>query len=172
MCTGLEIALIAGTVISAGAQIQAGQQRKKAANFQAAQNELDAQAEREAAQVRAEKIRKQAGRVRGEAKADLAASGVSVDAGTPLRIDQEIVRTSEEEAQQEILYGGRRGGRLEQEAQGLRMAGANAQTEGYYGAASSVLAGGATYYGGGWRSRARGQQSYSGSNAGTAPRIQ
>lgn len=156
--------MIAATTLSAATQVQQGQQRKKAANFQAAQADLDAGAERGAAEVRAEKIRKAYGRTRGEAKADLASSGVSVDAGTPLRIDQEIVRTGEEEAAQEILYGGRKGARLNQESQGLRMAGTNAQTEGYYGAGSSILAGGASYYGGGWRSRARGQQPYGGYN--------
>lgn len=158
MCTGLELFLIGATTVSAVAQVQRGQQQKKMANFQAAQADADAHAEVEAGQVRADKVRKQLKAARGAAATDFAASGVKIGTGTPLVIDQEIVDDNEENALQEILYGSRKGTRLEQEASGLRLAGKNAEREGFMGAAGSVLSGGAQYYGGGWK-RVRAEQS-------------
>lgn len=151
MCTGLEILLIAGTAVSAGTAYVQGQQQKKFNNFQAAQATADAAAEREAGAVRADKTRKMGRAQQSEARAALAAGGVEVGSGTPLVIDDEIFKRSEEDALQEILYGSRRGDRLDQEGQGLRMAGSNAGTAGTMGAVGSVLSGGAQLYGGGWR---------------------
>lgn len=58
MCTGVEIALVASSVLAAGGAVVQGQQQQKMANYQAAQAEADADAAKAAAKVQAEKIRK------------------------------------------------------------------------------------------------------------------
>lgn len=151
MCTGMEIFMIASTAVSAVSQIQQGEQKRDYANYQAAQANADADAEREAAQVRAEQIRKAGRRTQSEARASLAASGIEVSGGSAVTIDDKIAYNTEEDALNEILTGTRRGARLDQEAVGARAAGDNARTAGYMGAFGSVLSSGASYYGSGWK---------------------
>lgn len=151
MCISAATAfLIGSTAFNAISSIQQGRQEKKFANFQAEQANADAQAEREAGQVRADKIRKAGRYQQAEATAALAASGVEVKAGTPLKIAQEIDKNVESDALNEILFGSRTGSRLDQEAQGLRAAGKNAATRGVQRAVGSVLSAGSSYYGRGW----------------------
>lgn len=152
MCTGLEIFAIASTAFSAVSSIQQGQQQQKYADYQAAQANADAQAEREAGQVQAKQVRKAGKYQQAEATAALAASGVEVGAGTPLKIDQQIGRNVEADALNTILYGTRTGARLDQQAQGLRASGSNAAAAGVRSAFGSVLSAGSSYYGKGWGS--------------------
>lgn len=162
MCTGIEglFATTAGkvfaaaTAFSAISSIQQGQQEKKFANFQAEQANADAQAAREQGQVTAEKIRKAGKFQQAEAVAALAASGVEVTAGTPLRIADEIKKRVEQDAFAEMLTGQRQGTRLDQEAQGFRAAGKNAAARGAQRAVGSVLSAGAEYYGPKWNVKA------------------
>jgi hypothetical protein len=158
MCTGLEILMIGSTALSAVNQINQGNQQKEFADYQAAQADADAQAEREMGQVRADKVRKAGRAQQSEARAALAAGGMEVGAGTALTIDEKIALSAEEDALQEILYGSRKGARLNQEAQGSRAAGRNARAAGYAGAAGSVLSAGARFYGPGWRTPVGPQQ--------------
>ena len=155
MCTGIEMFQVAATAFSAISSIQQGKEAQRAHDFQAAQAQADAQAEREYGQLRAEKVRKAGKAQQSEARAALAASGLEVGAGTPLLIEQTIGRNAEESAMQEILYGSRKGARLDQEAQAERAAGERARAGGYRGAAGSVLRGGATLIGPGWKSAAK-----------------
>lgn len=104
--------------------------------------EEDAALEREAAGKRAERIRRAGGSQQSEARAALAASGVEVTAGTPVRIESEIGRRAEEDAMEELLFGERSGSRLEDEAALRRRAGKNAEREGLLSATGSVLSGG------------------------------
>lgn len=149
--------LVGSTALSAINQINQGNQQKKYYDYQAAQSEADAQAARELGEVQAEKIRKAGAGQQSEARAALAASGVEVTAGTPLKIYQEIDRRAEDDAHQAILSGGRQGNRYVSEARGSRMAGEVARSSGY-GRASSVLSSGANYYAEKWRRRVRPEQ--------------
>jgi len=151
MCTGVEIFMIASTAFSAVSQISQGQQQKRFNEWQAQQAEADAQAERELGQIQADKTRRAGRSQQSEARAALAAGGVEVDSGTPVRIYQEIDRRAEEDALQQILYGTRKGTRLEQEAASQRIAGDRAEAGGYRGAIGSVLRGGANLMGPGWK---------------------
>lgn len=151
MCTGLEIFTIASTAFSAVSQINQGRQEQKFRNYQADQAQADAQAEREVGMIKADKTRKAGRAQQSEARAALAASGVEVGAGTPLLIEGEIARSAEEDALQEMLYGSRKGTRLDTEAQGFRMAGENAAAAGRTKAIGSVLAGGKSLMSPGWR---------------------
>jgi hypothetical protein len=153
MCTGLEIALLASTAITATSSIQQGREAKKMGEYQQAQAQADSQAEREAASVRADKIRKAGQAQRSAARSSLARSGVVADAGTALTIQDSIVSGSEEDALSEILSGGYRSRRLEQEGDLANRAGENAMTAGILGAGKSLLAGAYEYGRGkpGWK---------------------
>lgn len=136
--------------LGAGAAVYQGEQQKDYNNYLAAQSDADARAERGAAQVEAERIRKAGKKQRSEAIAAMAASGVDVNSDTALKIDQEIARGAEEDAFLTIAGGADRSARLGAEAAGARMAGKNAQTAGYVSAAGSLLQAG-TNSGRGWK---------------------
>lgn len=145
MCTGMEIAFLTATAVNTIGTLQQGKQQEKYYNWQAEQSRADAQAEDEAGQVRAEKIRK-AGRYQvGEARAALSASGVAADVGTPLKITQQIERNVEEDALSELLTGTRKARRLESEASGYTIAGENALVNSRTKAAGSLLESGYQY---------------------------
>jgi hypothetical protein len=137
--------------MSAASAISEGKQKKDYANFQANQANADAIAEKEHGIVEAGKIRKQGKYTSAEAASALAGGGVEINAGTALKIDQQIARNTEEDALQQILFGTRKGGRLDQEATGLRAAGKNAQRAGYMKATGSLLSAGASLASPGWK---------------------
>ena len=149
MCTGLEAFLTANSTatavgsmaVSAIGALQQGQQQKAYANYQAAQAEADAKAERDAAEIHADKIRKMARRQAGEASASLAGSGVDVGSGTPVDINSSIYANAEEDAWSAILGGKAKGAQLDAQAQGMRISGDNAETASYFNAAGSALSG-------------------------------
>ena len=134
MCTGMEIFTIAATAFQAVSSVSKGNQEKqyydtkaaeqervagveaRNAQFQADQAQADAAAERGAATVKADKVRKQGRQQQSEARAALAAAGVEVGAGTPVKIGATIGRNAEEDALNEILYGDRTAAKLEQQA--------------------------------------------------------
>lgn len=142
MCTGLEVLAIAGAGMQGFSMLQQGKQASAMANYEAKQAEANAAAERGAAAVRADKIRKMGRMQRSSARAALAASGANVGEGTALVIDQQIGRDAEEDALTEIMTGGRRADALNTQAELSRISGSNARSASYLGAAGSVLAGG------------------------------
>ncbi|HEM6613811.1 TPA: hypothetical protein U2G35_001190 [Yersinia enterocolitica] len=150
MCTGVEIALVASSVLAAGGAVASGQQQKKMANYQAAQAEADAQAQASAAKVQAEKIRKAGAAQASQANAALAASGVETGEGTALRITSGIIGDAEEDAVTTILSGRDSAARYNAQAQADRIGGKNAATSGYISAGSSLLQAGSTAYSG-WK---------------------
>lgn len=150
MCTGVEIALVASSVLAAGGAVASGQQQKKMANYQAAQAEADADAAKASARVEAERIRK-AGRQQAiAANAAMAASGVETGEGTALRVTSGIAGDAEQDAYQTIFNGINTSNRLRSQAQADRISGSNAATAGYINAGSSLLSAGATAYSG-WK---------------------
>ncbi|EBB1213326.1 hypothetical protein R7736_002131 [Salmonella enterica] len=156
MCTGLEVAAIGASVLSAGGAVYSGQQQKKMANYQAAQAEADAEAAQSAARVEADRIRK-AGRAQAaQANAALAASGVDTGEGTALRIQSGIVGDAEQDAYQTILNGTNQSARLNAQASADRISGRNAATSGYIRAGSSLLSAGGKAYSG-WKSAKAGK---------------
>jgi hypothetical protein len=145
MCTGLEWMLIGSTAVTAASTIQQGRDAQELGEFQQAQAQADATAEREAASVRADKIRKAGQAQRSSARSSLAKSGVVADAGTALTIQDSIIKGSEEDALSEILSGSYRSRRIEQEGDLSKLTGDNAMTAGIMGAGKSLLAGGYEY---------------------------
>lgn len=136
MCDPVTLGLMAFSAIS---KISEGQQQKGQYEFQAAQAQADANAEREAGVVRAGKVRQSALYQRSQATAALAASGVEAGAGSALVIDQDIVRKSEGDALQEILSGTRASDRSMQRADLARSSADRAESAGYRNAFGSVL---------------------------------
>lgn len=150
MCTGVEIALVASSVLAAGGAVASGQQQKKMANYQAAQAEADAEASKAAAKVEAERIRKAGRQQASAANAALAASGVDTGEGTALRVTSGITGDAEQDAYQTILNGVNSSNRLQAQAQADRISGSNAATAGNISAGSSLLSAGGTAYSG-WK---------------------
>lgn len=150
MCTGIEIAAVASTVLAAGGAVAQGQQQRKMANYQANQAQADAEAQRAAAKVEADKIRKAGRQQAAAANAALAASGVETGEGTALRITSGITGDAEEDAYTTIMNGYNQGARLNAQAQADRISGRNAATAGYINAGSSLLSAGGTAYNG-WK---------------------
>ncbi len=149
MCTGTTIALYAAmaasTAVSAYSSYQQGESQKDWADYQARQAEADAKAEKSAAEVQAEKIRKMARIQAGEASASLAGSGVDVGEGTALNINKDIYANAEEDAVMTIFGGADRAARGNAEAAGYRLKGAQAQQAGYLNATSSLLSAAVSY---------------------------
>lgn len=139
MCISASMLMAIQTGVQVISAISQGDQQAQQYEWQARQAAADAQAEREMGEVRADKVRKAGRRQQSEARAALAASGVETGSGTPIKIDQEIVRNAEADAQQELLSGNYRGQRMSAEAAGLSISGSNARTSGYMRAAGSLL---------------------------------
>jgi hypothetical protein len=161
-------AAIAGTVLSTVSAIQQGNTAKKNAatesanalamgDYQKRQAEADAAVQQSEAQLQARQIREAGDRQRSSARASMAASGVTVGTGTAELIDKEINSNAEEDALMSIYQGDtralqiRQGGRIS-EINGMNTAaaatvrGKNAQTAGYFNAASSALSGAGKAY--------------------------
>lgn len=153
MCTGIEIAVLASGALAAGSAIHQGQVQKNYADYQSDQAQADAEAAKGAAQVEAERIRKASKQQREQAVAALAGSGVNVDSGTALRIDQEISSNAGQDAYLTMVGGSDRAARLNADAQGFRLQGNNARTAGYVSAGTSLLAA-TTNNGRGWKKAA------------------
>lgn len=98
-------AIAAATAYSVYTTQQSGKQASLNADAQSEQAQLDADNAASAARVQADRIRRMARTQAGEARAALSASGVSVDEGTALNINQEIYGNAEEDAVMTILNG-------------------------------------------------------------------
>lgn len=149
-------AAAASTAVSLYAEDTSAKQQEANAKFAADQAEADANAEKGAAMIEAERIRKQGKAQRAKAVAAAAAAGVDVDSPTALKIDQEITANAEEDAMLTILNGGDRAARLRQQGQADRIAGSNAASAGRINQASSLLTSAYTYgtnSGKGWKRR-------------------
>mgnify|MGYP001606835369 CR=1 FL=1 len=139
MC--MSVLSIISTAFSVIGQLSQGSQQQDWAEYQAEQARADAQAAREEGQVRAEKVRKLGKRQQSEARAALAASGVETSAGSAVVIDRQIGRDAEEDAQQEIIAGQRRGQRYDQEASASTIRGENAMNRSLLAAGGSLASG-------------------------------
>lgn len=159
MCTGLEPYIgyiIAGTAAAAGTAISysAAQDQKEQARDLAKQQEAQAQADANfaasEAEVNARSIRKAVEKQRSEARAAIAASGVTVGVGTAEQIDSGIAAEGEQDALMALYDGSNRARQItiagSQAAQRSRNAASAAQYQ-----AASALASGASTLASGWK---------------------
>ncbi|MEJ2895810.1 hypothetical protein RVU96_16775 [Bordetella avium] len=138
-------ALAGSTVIGGLSSISQGRQEDQYQREMARQEQEQAAQERDAAVAQAEKIRRAGRQQSAAADAAFAASGVAIGEGTPVLINEQITRDSEEDAYMSILTGERRGRALDTQAALRRQAGSNARSAGIAGAFGSVLRGAASY---------------------------
>lgn len=150
------VAALAIGAVSAGAAIYAGQQQKATAETNAELTRRQAAQEQDAAVAQAEKIRKAGRQQQAEATANLAASGVSVGSGTPVRISNEIYKNSEQDAYQTILSGNRVYAAGQAQAGLLDAAGSAAATTGYLNAGTSLLSAAGKTFKPGWKTPSTG----------------
>lgn len=152
MCSGAEEfitrhadkVVMASSALNAVGQLVGGKQAANFRNYEANQAEADADAEQQLGQLRAGKIRKAGRRTSSAARAAYGGSGVSVGSGTALAVQQQLDTDVAEDALTELLTGGYRAQSLRATAEGKRRAASNTQTESYFGAGKSLLAGAAT----------------------------
>ena len=137
------IAMVAASVVSAGASIVAGQQAKKTGEANAELQRREGESQKDAAVAQAEKIRKAQRQAIGAANAANAASGVAIGEGSALRINEEIYQDSESDAYNTLLTGTRRARSSDEQGSIMRSQGKNAQTAGYLNAGASLLSSGA-----------------------------
>jgi hypothetical protein len=149
MCTGVEIALVASSVLAAGGAVASGQQQKKWRTIRPRRRSRR-RSIKAAAKVEAERIRKAGRQQASAANAALAASGVETGRGTALRVTSGITGDAEQDAYQTILNGVNSSNRLQAQAQADRISGSNAATAGNISAGSSLLSAGGTAYSG-WK---------------------
>jgi hypothetical protein len=138
MLVGLIISLVAaaGTAIS---MVHQGQVQKNWANYQAKKEENDAKAEVAASMVEADNLRRAARRQRAAAAAQLAGSGIALDSGMALAIDEDIAQRGEEDALTTILNAGNSAAQRRANAEALRIQGSQALKASYINAGNTVL---------------------------------
>lgn len=133
------MALSAG--VSVVGQLAQGQAQKRAANADAAAQDLAAAQERDAAMVEAKRIRAAGDRASGAARAQLAASGIDVGSGTAVVIDQTVTQDAYTDAEYTLLTGERRGRAYNASAAQSRARGKGAVAGSVLGAVSTGLQG-------------------------------
>lgn len=141
----LTYAAVASTVVAAGSAIYTGMQASNAADTNAELARRQGVQDADAAVAQADKIRKAARAQAGAANATLAASGVSVGDGTPVRINEQIYQDSEQDAYNTLLTGSRAQRTANNQANVITAQGNAAMISGALNAGSSLLAGGANY---------------------------
>jgi len=145
----------ASTVMSVMGQQSGARNEQAQLNYQADQATADAEAERGAAQVQAQKIRKAGKATAGQARASLAASGVDVNEGTANTINAEIIKNTETDALTAILNGDYGAKRKLAQAQGFVQEGKLARNAANVKSVSSVLSTGAKVASG-WKTVSQG----------------
>ena len=134
----------AGTAVSVYGQQQQAKQADRIAGMQEQQAKDDAAYAASEAQVQARMIRKAGERQRSDARASLAASGVTVGVGTAEQIDKEIQADSEQDALMAIYDGSNRSRAITQAGNMEAYRSRNAAQAARIGSYASALQGGAT----------------------------
>lgn len=137
--TGMMMAISAATSIAG--QIQQGRAAKAAGDVDERLSVLQARQTEDQALQEADRIRRDARKTTGAARAQLAASGVDVNSGTALTIEDEIEHDSERDAHMTLLTGKRRGDAARFAGAQAGARGANAQFASSLGAINTGLQG-------------------------------
>jgi hypothetical protein len=141
MCISAATMLAISAGVSAGGQLLAGRAQMKAGEAQAKQAAIASAQERDVAEQEAARIRKAGDRQRGAARAQLAASGVAVNEGSSLTIEDEISQGAEMDAMNTLLTGKRRSDAQQASGRQALKAGRNAMISSVLGATSTALQG-------------------------------
>lgn len=145
--------MMASAVVGVASTLYSADTAENTADANAELARRGAENEKDAAAAQAEKIRKAGRAAAGRANAAMAASGVAIGEGTPVRINEQIYRDSEDDAYSTLLTGTRRGRYAEEQAGMLESEGKAAKTGGYLSATASLLSSGSKY--GNWKTSQR-----------------
>lgn len=130
-------ALVAATALSAGASLYSGYQQYEQGKFANEQAQADAMAREGAARVEAERIRSMTKKQQSAARAAYAGSGVAVDEGSALNINEDIAQRGEMDALTAIMQG-------RYDSASMRQQGKMAAYQGRQGAIAGAINAGAT----------------------------
>jgi len=136
-------AAVAGTAVSVYSSIRAGQVEKEAREREAAQLERSAAQARKAAQQKAEDTKQKHRSLLAAQRARYAAAGFTGE-GTPLLVQMESVKESEDEIRRIIEEGELGYTAATESAAEARRLGGEAQVSGYLSAAGSTAQGAGT----------------------------
>lgn len=148
--TALNVALtasLAGSLIGAYGQYQAGETQADIANVNAKQAEQQAADAASIGAVEEERYRRQVAALQGRQRAAFAGNGVDFTSGTPLGVLTETAKTGELDALTIRTNAMRQAWGYKAQAANYRAEGALARRSSRYNAASTVLTGGAQAYG-------------------------
>ncbi len=134
-------ASVVGTAVAVHSQQEQADQADKLAQQQQLQSQQDAAYAASEAEVQARTIRKAADKQRAEARASLAASGVTVGVGTAEQIDSEIAASGEEDALMAIYDGTNRARAIGINGDQAASRSRNAANSARIGAETSALSG-------------------------------
>jgi hypothetical protein len=137
MCISAMTLMALSTGVSVIGQVRQGMAARQAADANARAMDLQAAQTAEAAKQEAARIRKAGEKAAGAARAQMAASGIDVNSGSAININEDIYRQSESDAFNTLLTGERKATALQTSASSTRAAGRNTM-------AASVLSAGAT----------------------------
>jgi len=143
-------AAIAATAVGATTALYSADTAQNTAEANAELARRQGNAEKDAAMAQAEKIRKAGRAAAGQANAAMAAAGVAIGEGTPLRINEQINKDTEDDAYTTLLTGVRRQRSTEEQGMMMIAEGDAAKTAGYLNAGATVLNGASNY--GKWKS--------------------
>ncbi|HAV37453.1 MAG TPA: hypothetical protein DCX52_14055 [Massilia sp.] len=147
-------AAIAAAAVGATSALYSADTQQNTAEANAEMARRQGNQEKDAAIAQAEKIRKAARAAAGQANASMAAAGVAIGEGTPLRINEQIYKDSEDDAYSTLLTGTRRQQSANDQASFLEAEGSAAATSGYLNAGATLLSAAGTY--GKWKASQKG----------------
>jgi len=138
-------AAIAAAAVGATAAIYSADTQENTAEANAEMAQRQGNQEKDAAMAQAEKIRKAGRAAAGQANASMAAAGVSIGEGTPLRVNEQIYKDSEDDAYSTLLTGTRRQQSANDQGMLMQADGDAAKTSGYLNAGATILNGVSSY---------------------------
>lgn len=133
----------AGGVLGAVGNLQQADAQKKAANYNAGIMDDNAAFSLAAGEDQAQQALKAGREARSSIRANAGASGVQVDTGSPLLVQREAIVSSTLDAARAKYAAEVQATGYKKQAALYRFSGKQAQIAGYFGAASSLLGGGA-----------------------------
>jgi hypothetical protein len=146
MCNPALALMAIGTGVQVYGQQQEAKQQESWNKYQTKQAQADANAERGAAEVDADRIRKAARQRASAANAASAASGVKTGAGTAQLIQDDVIGSAEEDAQMTIFNGRDAGSRLDAQGEAFKIEGKQARSNANMQSAATVFNSGAEMY--------------------------
>ena len=139
--SGFEILAAVGTAVSAGGSILGGVQAASASRSEAQAQKIAAKEERAAAQIEADRKRRETSRVISRQMAVAADSGGDVADPTVLKLMSDVAGEGEMQERQIMYEGDARATSRENNAAALRALAGQQSTAGFINAGSSILSG-------------------------------